>query len=252
MILIIIGISVILHEFAHVVVGLRVGGRWRGLRIRWTRIAVVLDMAGLSGRQQRQVAAAGLLVDGLFWCTFLGLALVAHPVPPSIRMGVLWFSCLLVVNATPWIRGSDGWYLWQKGEMEALVNPLKSIKPVAEAESQETQKKPWWSHKHGQVLPLVAIALPVLVGMTGVSLTVGTLYFAQAKLQNAVDAAALAGAQEMTTADATAPGDQARLITQDDAAATNPTGSRTNHPREYRLGKSDRHRAWDVCCAVWV
>ncbi|MHB1956960.1 MAG: pilus assembly protein TadG-related protein, partial [Sulfobacillus sp.] len=136
--------------------------------------------------------------------------------------------------------------------MEALVNPLKSIKPVAEAESQETQKKPWWSHKHGQVLPLVAIALPVLVGMTGVSLTVGTLYFAQAKLQNAVDAAALAGAQEMTTADATAPGDQARLITQDDAAATNPTGSRTNHPREYRLGKSDRHRAWDVCCAVWV
>lgn len=230
MVMLIIGVSIILHEFAHVIVGLRLGGRWRGLRIRWTRIAVVLDMTGLSGRQRRQVAAAGLFVDVLFWCTFLGLALVAHSVLPSVRMGVLWFSCLLVVNATPWIRGSDGWHLWQKGEVEELMNPLKSINPIADAESQEIRKKPWWLHKRGQVLPLVAIALPVLIGMAGVSLTVGTVYFAQAKLQNAVDAAALAGAQEMTTTDAAAPGDQASLITQDDAAATHPHVSAQTTP----------------------
>jgi hypothetical protein len=74
--------------------------------------------------------------------------------------------------------------------------------------------------RQGQVIPLIAIALPVLIGMAGVSLTVGTVYFAQAKLQNAVDSAALAGAKEMTTQDANAPGDQTTLVTQDDAAAT--------------------------------
>ncbi len=74
--------------------------------------------------------------------------------------------------------------------------------------------------RRGQVLPLVAIALPLLIGLAGLSLTVGTVYFGQQKLQNAVDAAALAGAQEMNTADAQAPGDQAALVTQDDPAAT--------------------------------
>jgi hypothetical protein len=74
--------------------------------------------------------------------------------------------------------------------------------------------------RQGQVLPLIAIALPLLIGLAGLSLTVGTVYFGQAKLQNAVDAAALAGAQEMNTGDAKAPGDQASLVTQDDSAAT--------------------------------
>lgn len=78
----------------------------------------------------------------------------------------------------------------------------------------------WLKPRRGQVLPLIAIALPLLIGLAGLSLTVGTVYFGQAKLQNAVDAAALAGAQEMNTGDARAPADQASLVTQDDSAAT--------------------------------
>ncbi|PSR28691.1 MAG: hypothetical protein C7B43_09770 [Sulfobacillus benefaciens] len=78
-------------------------------------------------------------------------------------------------------------------------------------------RKAW---QQGQVLPLVALFLPLLIGMAGLALTVGTVYFGQAKLQNAVDAAALAGAQEMNTSDPNAPGDQATLVTQDDASAT--------------------------------
>ncbi len=74
--------------------------------------------------------------------------------------------------------------------------------------------------RRGQVLPLVALFLPVLIGMAGLALTLGTVYFGQAKLQNAVDAAALAGAQEMNTSDSNAPGDQAILVTQNDSAAT--------------------------------
>ena len=70
----------------------------------------------------------------------------------------------------------------------------------------------------GQVLPLIAIALPLFIA--GLALTLSTVYFGQAKPQNAVDAAALAGAQEMNSSDLNAPGDQASLVTQDDPAAT--------------------------------
>lgn len=78
----------------------------------------------------------------------------------------------------------------------------------------------WIKKRRGQVLPLITVALPLMIGLAGLSLTVGTVYFEQEKLQNAVDAAALAGAQEMNTADPSAPGDQASLVTQDDARAT--------------------------------
>lgn len=77
-------------------------------------------------------------------------------------------------------------------------------------------------HRAGQVLPIVAIFLPVIISVAGLSLTVGTVYLAQAKLQNAVDAAALAGAQEMTTGNPSDPGNQASMISQDDAVAQNP------------------------------
>lgn len=80
-----------------------------------------------------------------------------------------------------------------------------------------------FGRRDGQVLPLMAIGIPVLIGMAGISITVGTLYFGEAKLQNAVDAAALAGAQEMATGDPNAPGDQASLITLDDPISTQPS-----------------------------
>lgn len=45
----------------------------------------------------------------------------------------------------------------------------------------------------GQALVAVAVALPVLLGMGGLAVDMGRLYAAQARLQAAVDAAALAG-----------------------------------------------------------
>ncbi len=49
--------------------------------------------------------------------------------------------------------------------------------------------------RSGQSLVLVVIALPVLIGMAGISLSAGTAYYSKTRLQSAADAAALAGAQ---------------------------------------------------------
>ena len=79
------------------------------------------------------------------------------------------------------------------------------------------------NHRQGQVIPLVALFLPVLIGMTGLALTVGSVYYGQAKLQNALDAAALAGAQEMSTQASQTPSGHAWLhwlVRKDDVAAT--------------------------------
>lgn len=73
--------------------------------------------------------------------------------------------------------------------------------------------------RQGQVLPLIAIALPVLIGLAGLSMTVGTVYFGQEKLQNAVDAAALAGAQVMSRVGRSALRTQAALVRKNDASA---------------------------------
>lgn len=50
------------------------------------------------------------------------------------------------------------------------------------------------SRKRGQVLVVVAIALPALIGMVGFAVDLGRLYVERARLQAAADAAALAGA----------------------------------------------------------
>lgn len=49
----------------------------------------------------------------------------------------------------------------------------------------------------GQVLLTVALALPVLLGMAGMAVDMGRLYVAKARLQAAVDAAALAGSRRL-------------------------------------------------------
>ncbi|MCY0863664.1 MAG: pilus assembly protein TadG-related protein [Sulfobacillus sp.] len=69
--------------------------------------------------------------------------------------------------------------------------------------------------RQGQSLVIVALMLTVLLGVAGTGLTVGTVYYARTRLQNAVDAAALAGAQTYQN-----PGSQASLISQDDPGAT--------------------------------
>ncbi len=56
-----------------------------------------------------------------------------------------------------------------------------------------------WCEQTGQVVPLVAIALLVFIGMMGLVIDVGQLHVVQRKLQIAADAAALAGAAQLST-----------------------------------------------------
>lgn len=77
-----------------------------------------------------------------------------------------------------------------------------------------------WLRREGQSLVIVALMLPLLIGMAGAGVTVGTVYYSQAQLQNAVDAAALAGAKAMSAQDSGAPQDQSSIITSNDPGAT--------------------------------
>jgi Flp pilus assembly protein TadG len=61
--------------------------------------------------------------------------------------------------------------------------------------------------ERGQILPVVALALVALLGISAFAIDVGYAYYAKRQLQSAADAAALAGAQDLpsvTTAKATA------------------------------------------------
>ena len=79
-----------------------------------------------------------------------------------------------------------------------------------------------WAKKEGQSLVLVALMLPLLIGMAGLGVTVGTVYYGQAQLQDAVDAGAMAGAQALSTAsDPNAPQDQTAIVSQNDPRAQN-------------------------------
>lgn len=76
-------------------------------------------------------------------------------------------------------------------------------------------------HDSGQVLPITVLFLPVLIGAAALSLSVGAAYFAQSRLQNAVDAGALAGAQAVQQGGTASK--QSALVLQDDSAATGIT-----------------------------
>jgi hypothetical protein len=58
----------------------------------------------------------------------------------------------------------------------------------------------WLGGESGQVLPLVAVAFVVLLGMAGLAIDVGHVYYCDRALQGYADAAALAGAGGMRTA----------------------------------------------------
>ena len=61
--------------------------------------------------------------------------------------------------------------------------------------------------ERGQILPIVALALVVMLGISAFAIDVGYAYYAKRQLQSATDAAALAGAQDLpsiATAKATA------------------------------------------------
>lgn len=57
-------------------------------------------------------------------------------------------------------------------------------------------------NEDGQVLIMVAFLMVVLIGIAALVLDVGNLYLTKSKLQNAADAAALAGARDLPAADA--------------------------------------------------
>ena len=82
-----------------------------------------------------------------------------------------------------------------------------------------------WGRKaqRGQSLLVVALMLPVLLGMAAVGVTVGSVYFAKTQLQNAVDAAALAGAHQQAAHPSASLSSQAALITADDPHSTSGT-----------------------------
>ncbi|MCT8136522.1 hypothetical protein H1D32_01320 [Anaerobacillus sp. CMMVII] len=54
--------------------------------------------------------------------------------------------------------------------------------------------------QEGGILPLVAISMTVLLGFSALVIDAGTLYLEKSKIQKAVDAAVLAGAQELAEA----------------------------------------------------
>jgi Flp pilus assembly protein TadG len=58
----------------------------------------------------------------------------------------------------------------------------------------------WLLDESGQVLPLVAVAVVVLLGMAGLTVDVGHVFYCHRALQQAADAAALAGASSIRTA----------------------------------------------------
>jgi hypothetical protein len=58
----------------------------------------------------------------------------------------------------------------------------------------------WLSQESGQVLPLVAVMLVVLLGMAGLTIDVGHVYYCDRTLQQVADATALAGAGSIRTA----------------------------------------------------
>jgi hypothetical protein len=58
----------------------------------------------------------------------------------------------------------------------------------------------WLAQESGQVLPLIAVMLVVLLGMAGLAVDVGHAFYCDRALQQAADASALAGASTIRTA----------------------------------------------------
>ena len=60
------------------------------------------------------------------------------------------------------------------------------------------RRRPGRPHRRGAVAPLAAILLVPLLGMVAFAVDSGWMVLARSDLQNAADAAALAGAQQLT------------------------------------------------------
>jgi len=82
----------------------------------------------------------------------------------------------------------------------------------------------WFREESGQTLPVMAFFMTAMMGMGGMAIDVGHVYVVRTKVQNAVNAAALAAAQYVTTPSTAA----VNITTQADAYG--PTGSENAIP----------------------
>ncbi|PSR34082.1 MAG: hypothetical protein C7B44_14185, partial [Sulfobacillus thermosulfidooxidans] len=212
---ILILLDIITHEAAHYGLAWHWGARWKGLRVRWTRISLVLDVATLTPQQRRYVAGIGPLVDLVWGFGAGGWIGLQGDFTQETLIVLIWFAIIILLNASPWIRGSDGWQFWHAERFpRAPLNWREAASPVAFRQS-------------GQALLIVVIWLPLLLGMAGLALTLGTVFYAQARLQNAVDAGALAAAQ--AAQQGLSPNGQTAVVTQDDPGAQAITFVRTTY-----------------------
>jgi Flp pilus assembly protein TadG len=78
-----------------------------------------------------------------------------------------------------------------------------------------------WRGEGGQVLPMMALMMTVLLGITGLSVDVGHALYCEAELQAATDAAALAGAQALPSTSAITAAQQYSALTGSANANTN-------------------------------
>ncbi len=76
------------------------------------RLAVIVQIPDGAASVRFPISLAGLIVDGGFWMGFVMRALISS-ISHAITFGLIWFTLIVALNATPWIRGSDGWQIQQ-------------------------------------------------------------------------------------------------------------------------------------------
>ncbi|WP_020375033.1 hypothetical protein [Sulfobacillus thermosulfidooxidans] len=124
MIGVVVGVAVLMvvvHEMAHVLTALAVGGRWDGLAWRWWAVGVRLRVDGLRPRQ----VAATLWAAPLAEAVLLASAVVLWP------HAWRWWGALAagqwLVNLMPWPGWpNDGAQLWRLWVGHAAVQPGSS------------------------------------------------------------------------------------------------------------------------------
>ena len=95
--------------------------------------------------------------------------------------------------------------------------------------------------QRGSVLLLTGLLLPFVIGVTGLAVDVGNLYLTQSRLQNAADAAALAGAADIRD-DLIAHRATVQGVKANHSAADNVAGGYVDD----NLGKDVASRGYDV------
>ena len=102
----------------------------------------------------------------------------------------------------------------------------------------------------GQALILVALCMPVLFGMLGLAIDAGILRYQKRLMQNAADAAALAGALEIASCGSTANCSALRAASQSAVTENGATGSSLLINCATRTGKTVEVTVNNPPCAV--